>query len=673
MKKIKFSKLLKLLLDEKIDIENLMEYKPIFSDYAMKVVSGKVASTDKELMAFLKLCNDYYNYSPEGDVLISDSTYDQCMRVYNSGANPPLIYADEINRKKWELERHDIPGLVGSLDKIYDYSELKSWLSDYDYKKSNVFILAPKFDGISAAVKVKKGVIEKALTRYNGVMGQNITSLLRNAKNADAFMTVRDGYYKCELCVSHDDFELLTKEKKYTNRRSATSGIVNTPSNISLGKYITIIPLVYYDPKEDKMSYIAPEAEEVYYISPADLLDSIEDMLYRVKDKSFPFRVDGVVINPRIGINEFRPNLGDMMDKSIAYKINTNEAVTKIEYGYMSVGRMGKAVPMLKLVPVEVNETIVTDVNIGSYEKFLQMDLREGEPVIVYSAGDVIPQVRLPEIRQITYGEPLLRIKKICPYCQCGLERRGAEYYCTNQHCERVITGRIANFIEKIGGEGISDKTVELLYENNLIKTIPDIFNLSLAPLLEINGIEITSATKLLDELNRLKASYIPIAKFLGALGIEKISEKKCRKILEMVKGNDLLDIAFKGTKKDRSRLLDTILHADGINIVTARTFVDYIFDNCDMIQNLLNILNIVDDRRYIGTIAFTGCRPDNNTRSRLEVLGYECVESITTKTVAVVRANPSTNTAKVNTAFSKGIPVFDMYEINKLIKYLKS
>lgn len=673
MKPIKFSKILKDLLDEKIEVEDLIQYRDMFSIYATKIISGKVASTDKELMAFLKLCNDYYNYSPDGDVLIPDSIYDKCMKVYNNGSNPPLIYADEINRKKWEIERHEIPGLVGSLDKIYDYRELKEWLSSYDYRKSNIFILAPKFDGISAAIKITNGKIEKALTRYNGIFGQNITSLIKNAKNANMFSETKDGYYKCELCVSHDDFESLNSIKKYSNRRSATSGIVNTPTNIPLGKYITIIPLVYYDPKLDRLSYVAPDTERVYYISPADLLDNIENMLYRIKDKSYPFRVDGVVINPETGISGYKPNLGNIMDKSIAYKINTSEAMTKIEYGYMSIGRLGKAVPMLKLQPVEVNETTVTDVNIGSYEKFLQMDLRENESVIVYSAGDVIPQIRLPEIRQITYGDPLLRIKKVCPYCGCILERKGAEYYCTNENCERIITGRIANFIDKIGGENISDKTVELLYENNCIRNIPDIFNLTLDKLLEINGIEITSANNLLDEIDRLKKSYIPVAKFFGALGIEKISEKKCRKIFEMVRGNIIMDIAFNGSKKDKTKLIDTILHADGINILTAKTFVNFVFDNCRMIQDLINILNIVDDRRYIGNVAFTGCRPDNTTRNRLEVLGYEAVDSITSKTVALVRANPAVNTAKVNMAYSKNIPIYNMHEIEDLIKYLRS
>jgi len=133
------------------------------------------------------------------------------------------------------------------------------------------------------------------------------------------------------------------------------------------------------------------------------------------------------------------------------------------------------------------------------------------------------------------------------------------------------------------------------------------------------------------------------------------------------------MDSAFNGSKKDKTKLIDTILHADGINILTAKTFVNFVFDNCRMIQDLINILNIVDDRRYIGNVAFTGCRPDNTTRNRLEVLGYEAVDSITSKTVALVRANPAVNTAKVNMAYSKNIPIYNMHEIEDLIKYLRS
>lgn len=668
MASVSFSSLWQNIINETIFIDDVIKYKDKFNDFAIKAITGKITSDDPELEAFLRLCNDVYTYSAEGEVMVSDTLYDQCMQLYKSNGKKTIVFADTIHGKQWNFIKHKIPGTVGTLDKVYTYKELKNYLSLYGGVRK--FTLAPKFDGISCAIEVKHGEIISAATRYNGIIGQDITELVKRAKNHRNFISPQfdTGFYKCELCVSTEDYDELCKLKKYKNRRSATAGIINTPTNLHYAKFVTIIPLVFYNPKNRDMQYLAPGKKHVDYYSPADLMDDIEVMMEEIRSKDFPFRVDGVVVNPdRSKLGE--PNEHDLMDNSIAFKINTAEGKTRIEYGYMSVGRLGKGVPMLKVAPVEVNETIVTDVSLGSYDKFLSMDLKEHEEVIVFAAGDVIPQIKLPLMRANLYNYPDLKIHRVCPYCNEKLTRVNAEYYCTNESCPRIITGLIANFLEKMGLEGFSDKSVEMIYHDLGISSIHEFLNLRFDDIIKVDGFEETSANGLLHALNKIKSTPVSISKFFGSLGIEKISEKKARKIFEYVELNDL--IYSKDKKLDR--IYWELQCSDGIGPKTAKTFIDYIRMHRDDIKELLNDISLIGDIKYRGNIVFTGFRPDKDTEKRLTDIGIEVSNSVSKSTVAVVSASTERNSTKSKAAISKGIPIYHISQLDELLYDLES
>lgn len=665
---IKFKTLWEKVTNEEIFIDDIIQFREQFNNYALKVISGKVSPDDPELEAFIRLCNDVYTYSLDGEVMVADSLYDQCMQIYKSSGKDMIVFADMIGKKKWEFVKHDIGGIVGTISKIYNYKELKNYLSRYI--GVNKFILAPKYDGISCGIKVENGKILSAATRYNGIIGQDITELVKRAKNSKNFIFPEylTGYYKCELCVGTDEFNELVKLKKYSNRRSATAGIVNTPSNINYAEFVTIIPLIFYDDKQKEMYHIAPYQKTVTYYSPSDLMDDIEQMLENIRSKDFPFRVDGVVVNPdRTKLPD--PNEFDLMDNSVAFKINTAEGKTKILYGYMSVGRLGKAVPMLKVAPVEVNETIVEDVSLGSYDKFLSMDLKEDEEVIVFSAGDVIPQIKLPAIRANLYNSPDLKIHRICPYCNEKLTRINTEYYCMNDDCIRVITGRISNFLIKMGIEGFSDKSVEMIYEGLHIRNIHEFLNLTAEKIMKVDGFDISSSTNLENELKRLKNTPASIAKFFGALGIDKISEKKCRKIFEYVNLDELMTAGDKKLDKIFWRLQCS----DGIGPKTARVFMDYIKDHRDEILELLSDIKLTGDIKYKSSIVFTGFRPSSDIETRLNRLGIEVSNSVSKSTIAVIAASTESSSGKSKAAIAKGIPIIHASRLEEFLSDIES
>ena len=674
-----FQKILSELLSSKITVEEVvMDYKKDAEMYANRIVMGHVKPSDPELAAFLRLCLDVYTYSVDGAVLIPDSLYDICMSCYKSGGNDVIVFADTIG-KKWNFINHEIPGVVGTINKVYSYKEFKSYCEHYHGVAS--FNISPKYDGISADIKVSDGVIVSAATRYNGIQGQDITALIKRAKKDLLLRWINEypnGHFKCELCVSTEDFNKVVEIKRYSNRRSATSGIINTPSNLELGKYVTIIPLAYYDTSRKNLRYIAPGSKVIPFYSPADLFDAVEVLLESVKDKDFPYRVDGVVVSP-LGLRNI-PNEEDLMDTSIAYKINTAEGKTRIQYGYMSVGRTGKAVPCLKVDPVEVNETIVTDVSLNSYEKFLSMDLHEGEEVIVYSAGDVIPQVKLPQVRMNFDNAPPLNIEKVCPYCGEHLTRRYAEYSCTNPNCIRVITGRITNFLDKLGVQGFSDKTVELIYESLKVDTIQGFLNLSINALLNVPGFSDVSAQNLVDEITKLRENTISISKFFGALGIDGISEKKCRKIFDTISLNDALLICVMASKQDITRtkqyqnMYYALQAAAGIGEKTADTFMTFLADCGKEIADLVDMLHLGSDTKYVGNFAFTGFRPTPDIIDRINRLGYDVNTSTVTKeTVVLFTASLEKKSSKMNMAEKLGIPIYHASKINDVLTQLEN
>ena len=632
-------------------VDGLTKLKSEFELYAYKSLQKDLPKD--EIIDFLYLCLDYYTFSESGDVLIPDSVYDAIVRKY---LDTPIVHPDVVG-KHWEFIKHEVPGVVGSLGKIYSYQELKNYIRSHH---SDYYILAPKYDGISVSIHIQDGRMFSAATRYDGIEGQNISEVVRRAVNYHPFMKiVKDGFYKCELVVSSDDFEKLGG--RYKNRRSATSAIINTPTNLEYASAITIIPLLYYNQKEEKIDYVAPRQQTVRFLSPQDLLDTITQMLDQIRRPEFGYRVDGVVIYPVRALENDQPNELDLMDKAIAYKINTQEAKTTIEYGYMSVGRLGNAVPKLKVRPVEVNEIVVSEVSLGSYDKFKSMGLKVDDEIIVYAAGDVIPQVKFPEFRTSSYASDDLKIKKICPYCNTKLTRFGTEYACTNQDCPRVITGRIANFLVKCGIDGFSDKTVESIYASLGVRSIPEFLQLTYDDLLRVDGFDKKSSENLSREIQRLRNTPITSSKLFGALGADNISEKKFRKIFEYITVDELLE-------KNSDRAYYDMQCADGIGSRTAKILLEFIREHRKEIKKILSMMHVTVNISYDGNLVFTGFRPGNAVIEKMNSLGLEEGASVTSNTVAVFAASTDKSSSKTRAAAKKGIPIYSAYQLDDFL-----
>lgn len=654
------TKLRRRLLDNSITVESLVGYKDTIFTPLLEILDDDSLFITKELYVdFIYLCLDYYSYT--ADILISDYDYDQVMYHFISKGGEHITRADALNLSTWNLIPHEEPGVVGSIGKVYTKDELMKYWRKYAHIYE--YILGPKYDGISAAVKVVGGVIVKACTRYDGILGQDITDVVIRAHNADSFMneiqdSTPDGFYKVELCVGTTEFEQLIKEKEYANRRSATSGIVNSPKNLHLAKYVTIIPLAKFT--KDRFIYSPRGYVRINRIGSAECLyDKIQEVLEIIRSADFEYRTDGVVVMPVL--DSF--NTSDLMSDGIAFKVNTKKGYTRIKNLYVSVGRTGKACPKAEVYPVECNETRVSDVSLGSFDKMLSMDLKEDETVIIYSAGDVIPQLMLPEIRQYPKHARSIHVDLRCPYCKERLRSVGREMYCLNEDCIRKLTGKITNFVQKIGMENISDSTIEDLFDAGLIKDIPDLFKLNADDIMNLDGYGETSAINIVDEIARVCRTPITVDVLFGALGIPDVAETTARKIFSVI---DLKDLY-----KKKSKLFLKVQGADGIGDKIANNFCEYVDNNIDMIEELLALFEVSDVPCYVGNIAVSGFR-NEGVAAKFRSIGYDVIDGINSNTVAlIVNSNDRTST-KCQKALKRGIDIYHVTEIDDLYKILK-
>lgn len=648
------------LIDGKITVESLEQFIPTVFEPLLQVILQEDSPVNNKdcLEDFIYLCMDYYTYT--SGVLIADYDYDQVMQRYIDLGGERITTADSLKLSTWNIVKHENPGVVGSVSKIYTWEELKAYQQKYHWVRE--WIIAPKYDGISSAVKMNQGNIERAMTRYNGYEGQDITEVVLRAHNANTFMNAFPdpdrmiGHAKVELAVSNECFEELIKLKEYKNRRSATSGIVNSPKNLDLAQFISIIPLAFVD-ISGRFFYRPLHYKILTNVGgPRILQDAINEMLEFCRDPEFPYRTDGVVIQPLISDYDEK----DIMSDAIAYKVNTKVGITRIKDLYISVGRMGKADPMAAVYPVECNETRVSDVSIGSFDKMISLGLHENEVIEVYSAGDVIPQIRLPEFRKYEPDAEVIKIDLRCPYCGEKLTREGREMFCRNPECERCLTGRIANFASKIGMEDISDSTIEALWNAGLVKSIPDLFEVKADDIATIPGFGDISAYNIEREIDRIRRTPVSIDVFFGALGIPNIAAKTARKIFG--------GITLKDITKKKSKLYWDLVSIDGIGDATASDFCKFVEDNKDLIEDMMDRLEIVEMRKWKGNVCFTGFR-DKDLEKKFNDLDYEVSDGVNGKTRAVIAANKNSGSGKIKAARRKGLPVYTPYDVYDLLE----
>lgn len=426
------------------------------------------------------------------------------------------------------------------------------------------YVCELKFDGLSISLTYEHGKLTQAVTRGDGVQGDDVTV---NAKTIRSIPLQLKGDFpdlfeiRGEIYMSHKMFEEINKEREeigevpLANPRNSASGTMKMQDSGVVAKR-KLECFVYYmmgDKLPAKTHYQNLEMAKKwgFRTSPqTQLCGSMKEVFAFIDhwDKArhkLPFDIDGIVIK----VNDYKQqqNLGFTAKSprwAIAYKFKAEQVSTVLEKVTYQVGRTGSITPVANLKPVLLAGTTVKRASLHNADIIEKLDVREGDHVYVEKGGEIIPKIVGVDLSKRPKGlEPLKYITK-CPECGAKLERKEEEanHYCVNENgCPPQIKGKMEHFVSRkaMDIDSLGGETIEQLYKEGLVKNIADLFDLRKEQLLPLERMAEKSANNLIEGIEASKK--VPFERVLYAIGIRHVGETTAKKIARKVKNMDAL------------------------------------------------------------------------------------------------------------------------------------
>ncbi|MXV96643.1 MAG: NAD-dependent DNA ligase LigA [Gemmatimonadetes bacterium] len=515
-------------------------------------------------------------YYQEARPEISDSAYDDLFRrlLALEAAHPSLATADSPTQRVGADPLESLPNIehavpMLSLDSAQDIDtvrrfdeRLRKALGDEGIR----YVLEPKLDGASLELVFVDGVLDRAVTRGNGRVGEGVTENVRTIRSVPlrlrddqlpppSFLSVRG-----EAIMYLSDFETLNQrrieagEQPYQNPRNATSGALRQlDSRITASRPLTVLAYdimlvhgVSFDTDSDGLAalkawgLLTPERIET-----VDSVDEIAEYHRRfdADRDTLDYEIDGVVV--KLDALAPRSGLGSTSHHprwAIAFKFEPRKEITTIDRIFVSVGRTGVLTPVALLRPVEVGGVTVSRASLHNREELERKDVREGDRVRIQRAGDVIPQVveRVDEAGR-ERGPPF-EMPAACPSCGTPPVAKGPFTICPNHFaCSAQLKGRITHFGARsaLDIEGLGAETAALLVDQGLVAELADLFDVAEDDLVPLEGFAEVSARNLVSGIR--KRRHVELARFLVGLGIPEVGVTVARDLAAHFRGIDAL------------------------------------------------------------------------------------------------------------------------------------
>lgn len=587
---------------------------------------------------------NYHNkkYWEEASPEISDEEYDGLMRELES-RDPFHPLLSEIFPQKIKdvpTVKHAKPLL--SLDKAYSHSELLKWAAKVARSEDELFIVQPKYDGISAVLE--DGILA---TRGDGYNGEDISDKLclvelekKDYKGSPLGFNARG-----EIVIRNDDFKsiytkIIKKDgKPYKNQRNAVAGIVGLKDISEIKMQGAKLTLIDYETYGETVSF-------------AQLKDlSLWNKIIE-KFSILPYPSDGLVI--KLYDREYSESLGFTAHHprgQIAFKFSGLRAVSLIKDIQWSFGKKCLT-PLALIEPVEISGITIKKLTLHNYKFLKDNDIQIGDKIVVERAGDVIPH--------IVSSEPGENRKKpdieYCPACSAKLAIEGPELICPNTECPEIEIQRLLAAVRNIGIERLGESTLRKMREKLGVRHLSDVFSLSIDDILKIDGFKEKSSTNLYSEIQSAKETTD--FSLLASLNIPGIGKNIAKDILSKYSLDEL--------RKMNESELENIF---GIGPERARAIYRCLKEESDTIDELIQALKIkhtkgssVDDQK---TVCFTGKMP--MPRSYYEKLAekhsFVPVDSVTDKLSCLVAADPNENSSKLQKARKYSVKIYSLEE----------
>ena len=643
---------------------------------------------EKDLIKLIKKHN--YNYYVLDNPTISDKEYDDLYyELVSLEKETGVVLPDSPTQQVGDtvlkgFKKHTHERKLYSLDKRNTYEELLAWVNDINSEFGEQdYTLEYKYDGLRITITYEDGIITNAATRGNGVVGEDVTAQILQIAGVPKQID-----YKGKVIVMGEAMMKLSSLEEYNkhaeeplkNARNAAAGAIrNLDLSVIKSRKIDIFfyDILYIDSamfstQKGMHEFLVKNGFLTDYF---EILHNSEELIKKVKnidDKklSLDILIDGAVI--KVNNLAIRDEIGytNKFPKwAMAYKFEAQELTSILRDVVWQVGRTGKITPIAVIDPIELAGATVKRATLNNYGDILRKDVKIGSRVLVRRSNEVIPEI-LGVSEHYDNSKDVVP-PSVCPCCGTKLVEDGANIFCPNKlHCKDQVIDKLDHYTTRnaMNIEGLSGKTLELLYEKLGINTIDKLYTLTKEDLLSLEGFKDKKATNILQQLENSK--HIKLANFVFALGVPNVGEKTAKDLAK----------TFGNLNEIMNASIEQLVAIPDVGEIVAKSIVDYFADeqNKKLIEKLFSLgvtvgeeLNETEYNEYFTgkTVVLTGTL-SNYTRDQakaiLEGFGANVASSVS-KNTDLVLAGESAG-SKLSKAQSLGIKIISEQQFESYI-----
>jgi DNA ligase (NAD+) len=669
-----------------------------------------VSSVERRAQELRELLKQYsYEYYVLDDSSVADAEYD---RLYDElvrieEEHPNLVTASSPTQRvgappsdKFEKVRHPSP--MGSLEKVTTDEALQKWADDVHKRLPGnepiAYVLEPKIDGSAINLVYQDGAFVRGATRGDGVQGEDVTPNLRTIQSIPLAVRLTDGEsppsmleVRGEVYMPLSGFRAFNEKlaeqgkKAAPNPRNAAAGSLRQKdSSITAARPLSI--WVYgagvregADFPDTHFGMLEWLRERGFRTNPfAQRLETIDEVAeacleWERRRIELDYEIDGVVI--KVDSFDQQRRLGALHERprwARAYKWAPMTAVTRLNKIAIRVGRTGALNPWAMLEPVEVGGVTVSRATLHNEEDINRKNIREGDDVVVQRAGDVIPQIVGPAGAH-RKGTKRFRMPKNCPLCGVEVVKPEGEamHRCPNRACPSRGLETLNNWVMAAADiEGVGEQSVRRLWDEGMLRSLPDLYRLTPEQLMELDGYGEISARNAVEAIEASK--QIPFSRVLFGLNIPQLGWVTAQSLARHFGDVDRLLAAAQ----------EDVEEVDGIGPDRAEAIVEWFAD--DQNRALIEELRLLGLRFELGeedrpkegrltgnTYVITGTLERwsrDEAAAALEELGAKVTNSVSSKTTGLIVGEEPGN-SKLSKAQKAGTPILDEDALAALLR----
>ena len=639
---------------------------------------------------------------PEVEDAVYDALYDQLQALEDE--HPELVTPDSPTQRVGNAPAagftkvaHLLP--MGSLEKVTTDEALRKWADDVrkrlDSDEPVAYVIEPKIDGSAVSLVYEHGVLARGATRGDGERGEDVTQNLRTIDAVPLRIRASDGEPPPALLEVRGEvyFPLSGFERFNAAQVEAGKKPAPNPRNAAAGSLRQLDPRVTASRPlslwvygfgaregtfpESQWEMLAWLRHHGFRTNPhAERLETIDEVAaactaWEARRSELDYEIDGIVI--KVDDLEQQRRLGALHGRprwARAFKWAPTTAVTTLEKIHIRVGRTGALNPWAQLEPVQVGGVTVSNATLHNEEDINRKDIREGDLVVVQRAGDVIPQIVGPA-GEHRPGTRRFRMPKRCPLCSAEIVKPAGEvmHRCPNRACPSRGLETLIHWVSAaMDIEGVGEQFVRRLWDEGLLRSMPDLYRLTAEQLQELDGYGEISAKRAIEAIAASKAQ--PFSRVLFGLNIPKIGWVLARNLARDFGTVDALLAASQ----------EELEQAEGIGPDRAELVAEWFADeeNRRLVEELRSLgLNMaagaaerpvegpLTGNQYVITGTLEAYSRDE-AKAALEALGAKVSDSVSKKTTGVIAGESPGS--KLQKAVKAGVPVLDEAALASLL-----